>query len=68
MHPIRQYRYLLGLNQRDFAKLIPISVNGISRWENGQMPSPTNILRLAIIFHMNPGILLAQLVEQSSKN
>ena len=59
MNKIRSFRGARGMTQDDLAKAMGVSVQTIIRWEGGRRePVGSDFVRLARIFHCNPGELL----------
>ena len=65
---IRNRRRALGLNQTEFAKLLGISNQTISRWESGHAnPASGKILKMAELFKVKPEFL-ASLPNKTKTN
>lgn len=56
---LKEYRLRAGLTQKQVAEKLGMQCeNRLCRWEQGQaMPSANNLLRLANIYCVNPGII-----------
>lgn len=61
MHPIERYRRARGLTQVELAEAIGVHQNTVQRWENGAMPRPGQLVRIAATLGVDPTTLVDEL-------
>jgi len=60
---LRAARAALHFDQLDLARRIPVSSRLVSRWENGQRPTPDQAQRIFEVLSPAPGPVLLQLMD-----
>lgn len=63
MTQLRRYRLAAGLDQKDVATRLDVSVSAVSRWESGQdVPRGRRFKQLAKVLGVNP-LALTQIID-----